>query len=912
MEAQESCARRGEQCSPAAHLSTAPSHAVRLLIALVIGALAAWIFADVLFRDRLFAYRDTAYLYHPLYRFVEEEWSAGRVPLWNPLENVGTPLAANAIAAVFYPCKLLFRLPVTYDNAFRAYVVLHVLLAAGTSYLLARRWNRSRFAAGLAALAYAFGGCVLFQYCNVIYLVSAAWLPAAFAAADRALVDGCRRAVIACGAALALMILGGDPQTAYHAFLLIVLYAFLLKRASRASDVNKPPVRVWRLVAISCAALLVSAVQVFPSMELTRRSDRAAYEHPRSLWELSKSWMASNDLDTGHESVDWSIGLRSAAPSTGSHEASIYQFSLSPWRLAEFVWPNVSGRSFPINRRWLSALPAEGRVWVPTLYSGTIPLVLALAAFRLRRAPPPILWMSWCVTIGLLASFGAYGPGWIAAELSRLFSGRGEGTFPVGGAFGGLYWFFNVVLPGYVQFRYPAKWLVVAALGLSQLAAFGLDAVLGGDAQRARRAFTVIAIVSASGLVVACAIRPWWSSWLAAASADSLFGPLDVAGAWRDLASGFLQTWLLGVVGLLLFARRFARRVSYIAPLVLVISALDLAVANSWLVLTAPAELWREPTTLLAELDSLAPDRGSPSEMHRAYRAPYWQPSRFSETSDADRAAESVRWDHATLWPRYNLAAGVGLVTVRETVMSLDYALLVPYLHREATEKRRANDAVRTSSPALDLVGTESLILRADMPSAVVVRRDESERQRVWIAHRVEMMQTIDERSPAVARARTREVLARLSDTRESRVDAVVETNTELHIAQSNVTPGVSADESLTEHCEPVRDDVTRLEVDVALPQAALLVLADAFDPQWEAFDAKTNRELAIHRTNRVLRGVWLPQGRHRVVFVYRPTAFYVGACLSGAAWLALVGMAAVGFMRHVARDRPRSSTTGR
>ena len=48
-------------------------------------------------------------------------------------------------------------------------------------------------AAGLCAVSYAFGGNVLFQYCNVVFLVGAAWLPAALLASDWMLL---RRSVI--------------------------------------------------------------------------------------------------------------------------------------------------------------------------------------------------------------------------------------------------------------------------------------------------------------------------------------------------------------------------------------------------------------------------------------------------------------------------------------------------------------------------------------------------------------------------------------------------------------------------------------------------------------------------------------------------------------------------------------------
>ncbi len=59
-------------------------------------------------------------------------------------------------------------------------------------FRLARYGGASVLAAGQAGLAYAFSGSVLFQYCNVIFLVGAAWLPFALVATDRLLMRGGR------------------------------------------------------------------------------------------------------------------------------------------------------------------------------------------------------------------------------------------------------------------------------------------------------------------------------------------------------------------------------------------------------------------------------------------------------------------------------------------------------------------------------------------------------------------------------------------------------------------------------------------------------------------------------------------------------------------------------------------------
>src|SRR5438105_12565463 len=130
----------------------------------------------VLFAGEQFAYRDAAHFYYPLYLRVQQEWQAGRWPLWDPWQNAGMPLLGMPMTAVFYPGKVLFAI-FSYPWATRLYAIAHVALAWAGMYALARAWGQSAIAAGLAALAYAFGAPVLFQYCNIIYLVGAAWVP---------------------------------------------------------------------------------------------------------------------------------------------------------------------------------------------------------------------------------------------------------------------------------------------------------------------------------------------------------------------------------------------------------------------------------------------------------------------------------------------------------------------------------------------------------------------------------------------------------------------------------------------------------------------------------------------------------------------------------------------------------------
>src|SRR5262245_19257718 len=111
------------------------------LVAACVLALGLACFGPVLFGARQFSYRDAGTFYYPLERRVQQEWNAGRWPLWEPEENGGTPLLGNPSAAVFYPGKFLYVF--SYAWAARLYVVVHVGLAFAAMLALLRSWGVS-------------------------------------------------------------------------------------------------------------------------------------------------------------------------------------------------------------------------------------------------------------------------------------------------------------------------------------------------------------------------------------------------------------------------------------------------------------------------------------------------------------------------------------------------------------------------------------------------------------------------------------------------------------------------------------------------------------------------------------------------------------------------------------------------
>jgi hypothetical protein len=705
------------------------------------------------------------------------------------------------------------------------------------------------------------------------------------------------------------------------------------------------------LAVAAVAGFLLSAIQVLPSAEFTRRSGRAATSVPRTLYELP-GYLAGDQPSLDEPGARWSDGLTCRRIEPGTHHEHVYHFSVGPWRLAEYLWPNVSGRQFPMHRRWLDVIPAEGRIWVPSLYMGLVPLVLAIASMRFSRKGGRNAWLTWTVVLAVAASFGWYGLGWLVDEIRGALGGDMSKPWLVGGPFGGLYWLATVVLPGYVYFRYPAKLLVVAALGLSMLAAAGWDRAFGGPAVRLRRSLVWLTAISLAAAIATLAVRPFWDGWFSGMAASVMFGPFDAAGAWRDLFTAVLQTalvaaafwWLLGAA-----EKRFGDCPNFrsakmeLSPsnwpssAALALVAVDLAVANGWMVQCAPVELWEQERPLavaierheetLASQGPATPDSRLPTPNshapYRVFRRRLWMPPSWRLTSSPDRLAEAARWDSATLWPKYNLAPGIPLAEVFGTMSPYDYEVFLA--ERGPVPFARKNGGAGPSAATTDKTGPDRFyysnvryfILRDDERLDDGVRlplgpydaglEDVSlwyasgHLPRAWVVHDVEVLGSLRSLVPGEMRRQTDRVFSAGGRPRDLLRSALVETDEKSFPSPVPWTPAVSGALSVapagSERCVVTHYDPLRVQIDARLGRPGLVVLSDQFYSGWQ-LEVETNggpaRRVPIVRANRVMRGAWLPAGEHRLTYRYRPASFVCGAVITAIAWIGLAGLAAV------------------
>ena len=919
-----------------------------LIAWLAVLGLFVWVFGGALFGGGIWVFRDAGHFYYPLYQFTGGQLAAGSPALWNPYENLGVSLAANPTSALFYPPVWIFALPIDPAWAYRVYVLGHVVLALGTSYMLARRWGTSRMAATAAAVSYGFCGNVLYQVCNVVFLVGAAWTPLALLAADRMLRGRRIRDGIAFGVVMAAMTLGGDPQGAYHVGLLAVLYALVLWWRERSGggsgdvgvvggeglgdldsdrcqvdSVGQVPHGVrdllGRPILLALAvgvAFCLAAVQVLPSMQFTRISSRHSTDVARSIYELASHREVDRDLQGVRH---WSDGLLYRRVDRAMHHRHVYHFSVGPWRLVEYVWPNVMGRQFPTHRRWADAIPSEGRLWVPSLYMGIVPLILAFGALRFRKGDARTVWLSWSAVLCVVASLGWFGVGWIFREVFAAV-GADQESLPIGPPVGGLYWLMTVLLPGYVYFRYPAKLLTVAAVALSMLTAVGWDRVFSEASPRFRRVVAVLGWVSLAGVVVAAVL--WWFAPVVFQNVapNIMFGPFDSRGAAADILGAFAQTalalflfrWLLDKAG---------GRSTWPQLAVLVLVVLDLGIANGWMVPTADAKLWCEQTKL-AEIVDGAPRTNGDVAPARVYRQAGWLPDEWAEAGSRERLEQALAWDRATGSPKHNVSAGFSVSEVYGTMLPHDYQVFLWYMkYRGGGTIPLAADLAMSSVGYAVLSSDEPLVEgpeegpvgagQGTIESTAVAEDTKlwevpEPMRRAWFVSRVEVLPPLDTDNWRVVWQRTAEVFHPEGSPRDLRWVAVVEATEEDLAAAGAEQSGATELGASEAQCRIVSYQPTLIEMEVETDRPGLVVLADQYFPDWEVEVETTGRgrrQAAILRANRVMRGVWVEEGEHRLVFRYRPPRVVLGAIVSVLGWF-LVGLAAIIAVRWVALGR--------
>jgi hypothetical protein len=378
---------------------------------------------------RVLAGGDLHLYFFPYWVAVSKAFQAGKLPLWNPYLFAGAPLLANSQAGVFYPLNWPLWLLSGHSLAgvarmLHGSVLLHVLLAALNTAVLAWRLGLGPWSAALAGFLYAGSGYLGVHVEHLNQLQGLAWMPLVWLPPSRemrrtgGIVQGAQRprriAKIPWPSAvnvlaLALVVLAGHTQTAFITVVGLLIWRgvpfFIFRWRCRERglhlSVSKIAVNVWHfgrsLLPFGIAGL-IAAVQLLPTFELSRFSVRA-------------------------EGLPWREAV---------------SFSISPWDLP---WALLPPYLHP------PRLP-EG-----VAYLGIVALGLlgggVIGAWRTRE--PRALALVALSVSGIFLSLGGYNPLYLAAV--------------------------RLGVPGLVHFRAPARFMALFVLSASLLVGFAFNKI---------------------------------------------------------------------------------------------------------------------------------------------------------------------------------------------------------------------------------------------------------------------------------------------------------------------------------------------------------------------------------------------------------------------------------------------------
>ncbi|MEC8473175.1 MAG: hypothetical protein VXZ38_00870, partial [Planctomycetota bacterium] len=485
------------------------------------------------------------------------------------------------------------------------------------------RWHgTSKTSACLAGILYSLSGSVLFLHTNLPFLVSAAWLPLALAPMLCTHPTLQKRQTFYVSIALTMMILGGDPQTAFHCVL--VFTGILFIRCIRKSNQIMRPRQLIVAVALT---LVVSAPQLAASIDWSRQSERVTEEK------------STNDI------------LR--APSVESRRYDTFAFSVPPWHWIELFSPAPFGHLYPVNTRMSLRFSGEARTWTPSLYMGSFVGFICLLSLSSRNRKRTHGWLIISI-MGITASLGAYGLVWLIQYSTGTLQ-------EVDGSVGGVYWLLYWMIPNYDAFRYPAKWLPFFAIGLSVASAIMMDRP--STIERLRRMitpafllFTLLAIVAwtihLSDQIIASPIQQWIPK-------DPFWGPLQIGLAWKEITLSLMHSSFISAGFIIIFwlNSRYHWRHPRLRIILTALVFLDLTLASEKLILMVSNRLEGDilsqfhDTRVTRSLN----DRPIPVRWLRTRSGSGW-PMNWQETSSKKRAAEVQAAGRLNWFGRWHLS----------------------------------------------------------------------------------------------------------------------------------------------------------------------------------------------------------------------------------------------------------------
>lgn len=308
-------------------------------------------------------------------------------PVWEKTNAQGYPFAGEAIGTFFIP-NLLFLAILPFNFAIPTLYLFTFLTAAYGTYYLLKCFRLSNYAALFGSLSYTFSAAMILRVQHLSIEQGLSLLPWAFMCLTRLQEKiSLRNSIIL--SCLLSQILIAFPQLFVYTILLFFTYIFFFNL------LNKNRTRLiilFALVTVSIYALALSSVQLLPSYELSKLSQRGQNLNPQKILE---------------------------------------EFVMQPKNLFTFINPFILGKAS--NGTYNSPNWNKfGIFWESTAYIGFIPFILSILGIILlihNKKRSQYLPLIIITVITVLLALGKYSPFHIFFSFPPLTSFRDPSRF---------------------------------------------------------------------------------------------------------------------------------------------------------------------------------------------------------------------------------------------------------------------------------------------------------------------------------------------------------------------------------------------------------------------------------------------------------------------------------------------------
>jgi hypothetical protein len=380
--------------------------------------------APIIFSGKVLFWGTPALQFIPWRSLAFESLKQGNLPLWNPFNGMGAPLAANYQVAVFYPPGWLLFLAQAIGGvpwmawAYTILAALHLAWAGLGMAKLSERLGYSPVAQVIGGISFSLSGYFIARLGFFSMIWAGAWLPWILYAASSLVHPGINREQeihstfpFFLSFCIGMQLLAGHAQLSWYTMILAA--AWVLVGVLQLHNRRKAWKVISKLALAGELGILLASVQLLLTGEYLLQSQRAA-------------------------AVDFEMAMT---------------YSFWPWRFLSLLAPDLFGNPGSGNY-W-----GYASYWEDAIYLGVLPFLLALSTIPLlwkRRSADSVRNNQKALVIFL----------WALGVVSALLAlGKNTPIFP----------FLYHYIPTFDMFNAPARYMIWLVFALSLLAGIGYE-----------------------------------------------------------------------------------------------------------------------------------------------------------------------------------------------------------------------------------------------------------------------------------------------------------------------------------------------------------------------------------------------------------------------------------------------------